>query len=82
MAARRAHHKDYIQCNDILKISETMRYHRKHLDALDCTAFSCHKEETEQSYGARCIFFQLQQHWATTHYCLTCKRLLGGEVVV
>ncbi len=26
-----------------------MRYHGKHLDALDCTAFSCHKEETEQS---------------------------------
>ncbi len=34
-----------------------MRYHGKHLDTLDCTAFSCHKEDTEQSFGARCVFF-------------------------
>ncbi len=39
--------------NNILNISEMMRYHWKHLDALDCTAFSCHKEETEQSCSAR-----------------------------
>ncbi len=33
-----------------------MRYHRIHFDALDCTAFPCHKE-TEQSWGARRVFF-------------------------
>ncbi len=32
-----------------LKISQMMRYHEKHFDALDCLAFSCHKEVTEQS---------------------------------
>ncbi len=51
MTVLRTHHED------ILKISEMMRYHRKYLDALDCTAFSCHEEETGQSCGARCIFF-------------------------
>ncbi len=29
----------------------------KHLDAFNCTACSFHKEETEQSCGARHIFF-------------------------
>ncbi len=39
------------------QISKTMRYHGKHLDTLDCVAFSCHREETEQSCGARHVFF-------------------------
>ena len=57
MIALRTHRDDETRCNDHLQISETMRYHGKHLDALDCTAFSFQYEETEQSCGARRVFF-------------------------
>ncbi len=60
MTALRTHHEDWIRCNHILQISRMKRYHEKHLDALDCTAFSCHKEDTEQSCRHKKRLFLLQ----------------------
>ncbi len=54
----------------------------KHLDALDYTAFSCHKEETEQSCGTRCVFFYCSNTGLSTHCYSLWKRLFGGEGAV
>ncbi len=56
-----------------------MRYHGKHLDALDCTAFSCHKEETEQSSGARCVFFYFSNTGLSNPLLLVVKKTFGGK---
>ena len=53
----RTRHDEWIRCNDLLKIFGKLQISLKVSFVLDCTAFSFWYEETEQSCGARRVFF-------------------------
>ncbi len=73
----RTHCDDLIWCIDFLQISKTTRYQGKHLDALDCTAFSLSQGRDWTVLRCKTHLFLLNQPWVTTHCCLSWKILIG-----